>query len=139
MIEAAIFDMDGLLVDSEPFWAQAEIEVFGSVGMQMTPDMPKETMGLRIEEVVQYWYERFPWEKMSREDVAARLVDRVIELINERGELLPGAREAIGFFVERKIPLAIASSALTPVIHAVKHAVWYRSIKKKIPSKLDFF
>jgi sugar-phosphatase len=119
MIQAAIFDMDGLLVDSEPFWAQAEMEVFGSVGLQMTPDMPKQTMGLRIDEVVRYWYERHPWKAPSQEDIANALVQRVIGLIVEDGRLLPGAREAIDFFVARQIPLAIASSALTPVIASV--------------------
>ena len=37
-LQAIIFDMDGLLVDTEPVWEEAETEVFGAYGVQVTPD-----------------------------------------------------------------------------------------------------
>jgi sugar-phosphatase len=39
MLEAIIFDMDGLLIDSEPFWQQAEMEVFAEVGLYLNSDL----------------------------------------------------------------------------------------------------
>jgi sugar-phosphatase len=36
MIDAVIFDMDGVLMDSEPFWQEAEIEIFATVGINLT-------------------------------------------------------------------------------------------------------
>ena len=61
MIEAAIFDMDGLIVDSEPLWQEAEIEVFAEVGVRLTRAQCTETKGRRVDETIAYWYERRPW------------------------------------------------------------------------------
>ena len=55
-IEAVIFDLDGLLIDSEPFWRQAEIEVFGSLGLDLTETDVRQTMGLRIDDAVRHWW-----------------------------------------------------------------------------------
>lgn len=41
--DAAIFDMDGLLIDSEPFWKRAERESFAEVGIHITEEMSKVT------------------------------------------------------------------------------------------------
>ena len=46
-VAAAIFDMDGLLIDSEPAWREAEIEAFAEVGVTLTDAMCRETTGLR--------------------------------------------------------------------------------------------
>lgn len=54
MLEAIIFDMDGLLIDSEPFWQQAEMEIFANVGLHLNSELCQQTMGLRIDEVVNY-------------------------------------------------------------------------------------
>ena len=54
--EACIFDMDGVLLDSEPFWRQAEREKFGQVGLHLSEEDCMETMGVRIDELVEYRY-----------------------------------------------------------------------------------
>ena len=51
-IEAVIFDMDGVLIDSEELWREAEAAVFRSVGIPMTAEDGRQTMGLRSDEVV---------------------------------------------------------------------------------------
>ena len=53
MIKAAIFDMDGVLIDSEPLWQEAEMKVFAQLGIELTTEMCCETMGMRTDEVVQ--------------------------------------------------------------------------------------
>ena len=60
-MKAVIFDMDGLLIDSEPLWRRAEIEVFESVGLRLTEEDCEQTTGLRTDEIVGYWYDRRPW------------------------------------------------------------------------------
>jgi sugar-phosphatase len=56
MIKAVIFDMDGLLIDSEPLWEEAEIKTFREVGVPLTKKKSIETMGLRVDEVVEHWF-----------------------------------------------------------------------------------
>ena len=65
MIDAVIFDMDGLLIDSEPLWETAEMEAFPALGVPLTPELKKRTTGLRSAEIVQYWYDRYPWSAPS--------------------------------------------------------------------------
>ena len=52
--EAVIFDMDGVLIDSEPVWKIAMEGVFRSVGCPLTKEDFQKTVGLRIDEVVAY-------------------------------------------------------------------------------------
>ena len=66
MIEAAIFDMDGLLIDSEPFWVESEKKVFATVGFELTDEMCLQTFGMRIQEVIPYWYNYQPWDKSQK-------------------------------------------------------------------------
>jgi HAD superfamily hydrolase (TIGR01509 family) len=119
MIEAVIFDMDGVLIDSEPFWREAEIAVFQQVDVQLTNAMCLQTKGLRIDEVVAYWYRRQPWETLSQSQIAEDIVAEVIRLIQTQGEMLGGVREAVAYFKEREMQVALASSSAYRIIHAV--------------------
>lgn len=114
-----IFDMDGVLIDSEPLWRRAEIEVFGTVGVALTEADCMRTTGLRIDEVVAFWHRQQPWAEPAVTEVAARIVTRVIELVRAEGEPLPGAVAALDFFAARGLPLGLASSSPLRLIEAV--------------------
>ena len=111
--------MDGLLIDSEPLWRLAERRVFGAVGLELSDAQCMETMGLRTDEVVAYWYERRPWSGPSPEAVERRLIGTVSELIGERGEPLPGVEETLGLLFGAGFRLALASSSPPSLIDAV--------------------
>lgn len=111
--------MDGLLIDSEPLWQDAEIEIFGALGVPLTRAMCRQTMGLRIDEVVAYWWARFRWAGPDQATVVEAVVDKVASLIRERGRVLPGVEETIAFVRQRVGAMAIASSSTTEVIKAV--------------------
>ena len=119
-MRTAIFDMDGLLIDSEPLWRSAEIAVFGSLGIRLTEDLCRQTMGLRIDEVVRYWHRQAPWNGPSREQVAEQVLDAVQCLIIEHGSLMEGARDTIADLYAQDAKLAIASSS---PLHLIKTVV----------------
>ncbi len=110
MIKAIIFDMDGVIIDSEPFWQQAEVEVFNRFGIPVTYEMAASTMGLRIDLVVQHWFEHYTCEA-SVDELANAILDRVAELVAEKGQSLPGLTQAIELIRSRQLPLGLATSS----------------------------
>lgn len=119
MIKAVILDMDGLLIDSEPIWEEAEVLCFAKVGVPLTSEMTKRTMGLRVDEVVQYWFTRYPWKEITQKEVKTEIVEKVIELVKEKGIARKGVNELIAMLKRKNFPLAIASSSQTEIINAV--------------------
>lgn len=103
--------MDGLLIDSEPLWQEAEINVFRSVGVPLTRELCRETVGVRLDEVVRHWYEKFPWHTEPVEVVEARILEEVSRLIVSRGKPMPGVWETIDLLSAAKYELAVASSS----------------------------
>lgn len=122
-LQACIFDMDGVLLDSEPFWRQAEIEVFATVGLDLTEQDCMETMGVRIDEVVALRHSQKPWSSPSCPNVAEQIVERVAELIQTRGRPLEGVHEALEFLQGKGLPLALASSSSSRLIRATLDAL----------------
>ncbi len=119
MIKAVIFDMDGLLIDSEPLWRKAESKVFNQSGIPLTLDNCRETAGLRIDEVVDYWESKYSFEGLVKEKIVSDILEEVIGLIKSEGEAMSGVDKIISLFESQKIPLAIASSSPMNVISAV--------------------
>jgi sugar-phosphatase len=118
-MRAAIFDMDGLLIDSEPLWRRAEREVFATVGLELTEEDGEATMGMRTDEVVGWWYRRRPWLSPPPSVVEAAIVDRVVELIRSEGKALPGVEHALDACRRLGLRLALASSSSTGLIDVV--------------------
>lgn len=119
MLQAVIFDMDGVLLDSEPFWQESLIVTFAEVGLQLTHEMCLTTMGWRIDEVVAYWQRQHAGIDCPPEVLEDRIIAGVVERILLRGAAKPGVAHALGFFRNRGLPLALASSSAYRVIRAV--------------------
>lgn len=111
MINAVIFDMDGLLLDSEDFWQQAEYETFSSLGVPLEPADTAKTLGWRCDYVVQYWYHIFAWQGPTPAEVADIIINKVIAMIVKQGKLMPGAREALKLCKSLNLPIALATSS----------------------------
>ena len=119
MINTIIFDMDGLLIDSEPFWRIAETEVFATVGIQLTHEMCLQTMGMRTQEMVQFWYNRQPWENKSIPEIQEMIIARLVELIHRDGQLFDGVINLLDDCYRKNINMAICSSSDLKIIKGV--------------------
>jgi HAD superfamily hydrolase (TIGR01509 family) len=108
-IAATLFDMDGLLIDSEVLWHKAEVEIFGALGLPLYESENRSTKGVFVNEVVDDWYARYPWSGPTADEVVELLLERVGSLVETEGRLLPGALRAIDLTAERG-PIALASS-----------------------------
>jgi sugar-phosphatase len=117
--EAVIFDMDGVLIDSEPLWKIAMEDVFKSVGCNLTRKDFQKTVGLRIDEVISYWFEHSPWESVSKDEVERKIVLRMIELITENGSPLIGVIETLTFLKENGLKIGLATSSYSVLINTV--------------------
>jgi HAD superfamily hydrolase (TIGR01509 family) len=118
-IEAVVFDMDGVLVDSEPIWRAVERQVFAGVGIEVTEEDLKATMGVRVADVVDRWHRRHPWDRPSRREVTERIVEEVSRAIERNGALNAGAQRAVDHVAGLGLRLALASSSPMPLIRAV--------------------
>jgi HAD superfamily hydrolase (TIGR01509 family) len=113
-----IYDMDGLIIDSEPFWREAEIKVFKTVGLHLTDDDCKATTGFRFDEVVDYWYHRHPWTGKSLEQVAEEVIEEMEHSITHKAIEMAGVHASLEFFKSKGLKMAVASSSAMRLIKA---------------------
>lgn len=118
-IDAVIYDMDGVIIDSEPLWREAEKITFKTVGLHFTDDMCRETMGMRLYEVVEYWYDKLGWEEKSLKQIEEELLATVTHLIIEKGEAMDGVYSSLEYFKNKGVKLALASSSAMSLIETV--------------------
>lgn len=85
----------------------------------MLESSSQQTMGLRIDEVVNYWYQRHPWQGISQADIAQQIVQRVVELIQTKGVARKGVYSLLEYLTGTNLPLALASSSDFILIEAV--------------------
>ncbi|WP_281662292.1 MULTISPECIES: hexitol phosphatase HxpB [Halomonadaceae] len=116
---AVIFDMDGLLIDSEPFWTKAERMVFSSVGVELSDSLCRETAAMTTREVTEFWYRRFPWKHRSIKDVENDVIDCVDELIRKHGEPMPGAQQIVSYFYSRNFRVGLSTNSPYLLINTV--------------------
>jgi HAD superfamily hydrolase (TIGR01509 family) len=114
VIEAVVFDLDGVLVDTEEVWDEARRQIAEERGGRWRDDAQRAMMGMSSQEWSKYMHEEIgvpdPPEQISDE-----VVRRLSALYRERLPLIPGGLEAVRRLVA-STPLAIASSSNRPII-----------------------
>ena len=116
-ISAVIFDMDGLIIDSEPLWKIAEIETFKELGFDFTIEMCALTTGMRIDEVVEFWRKKLKWQSFTNAEIIDKIQNKMIKLIQEKGKLLPGIIELLNLLKANDVLIALASSSSMSLIN----------------------
>lgn len=116
--DLVIYDMDGLLIDSEPFWRQAEIKVFGTVGLKLSEQDCIETTGYRFDEVVEHWWQRQQWTGKTKEQIHDEVIDEMENAITHHAKPMEGVNASLDFFKKQDVKLALASSSAMRLIKA---------------------
>ena len=117
MIEAVVFDLDGVLIDSEPVWERVRRELVAEHGGEWAQDAQHRLMGMSTQEWARYLSEDLG-VGLPPADVAAVVIDRMAARYREHLPLLPCAVEAVRRLAARW-PLALASSAPAVLIDTV--------------------
>jgi HAD superfamily hydrolase (TIGR01509 family) len=116
-VGAVIFDLDGVLIDSEGVWNEARREVSEQHGGRWPAEAQEAMMGMSSTEWSAYMRDQLGVE-LSAQEISDVVVARLLDLYREHLPLLPGARETVSAFA-REWPLALASSANRPIIDLV--------------------
>ncbi|TPV95258.1 MAG: hexitol phosphatase HxpB [Myxococcales bacterium FL481] len=119
MPDAIIFDMDGVLVDSEPLWRRAEKQVFATERIALTDEMCMQTMGWRLSEVVVHWLAVFDRPVARAPSLEAAIVDALCDLVGREGTAMPGVEQALELARRRNVAVALASSSAQRIIDTV--------------------
>ncbi|MDO9511000.1 MAG: hexitol phosphatase HxpB [Bacteroidales bacterium] len=127
MIKAAIFDLDGLLINSEPLWESAETNVFARYNIEVTPEICQKVKGFRVDESVVHILKMFKNNDLNPDLIERQIMDEVKELILTHGKALPGSSYILHFFESRKIPIALASSSKMEIIEAALERLGLRN------------
>ena len=118
-MKTIIFDMDGILINSEPLWKIAEIEAFAKVGLNTTATDFSESVGLRIDEVVQLWHDKIKWTNKTVKEVEDDIVTCVIREIHTQGEEMPGVTKLLKSLKLKGYKIGLATSSYQRIIDAV--------------------
>ncbi|HVV29264.1 MAG TPA: HAD family phosphatase [Mycobacteriales bacterium] len=118
---AVLWDMDGLLVDTEPLWTVAEQELFRRWGRPFTPAMKASIVGNRLDRAVPMMIEFGgpPAAGESVAEISAWLLSRMVELFDGHVVLMPGAADLLDELAAARVPQALVSSSYRVLVDAV--------------------
>ncbi|BFG71728.1 hexitol phosphatase HxpB [Sediminibacterium sp. KACHI17] len=122
-LNTVIFDIDGLLIDSEPLWNEAATELFQQYGVNMTEEQYKSTTGLRTKEFVQWWFQYFNIGESEMKRAEQKIVELVLDKIEKKGKIMPGVDYIFDFFQRKSFKIGLATSSPPSLIDLVVQIV----------------
>ena len=118
---AVLWDMDGLLVDSEPIWTVAEVELAAALGGVWTDEIKAAVVGTRLEvsvPTILRWYDVEPTPARVS-GTSAWLLHRVAELYSGALPARAGVCELLAALREEGVPMALVSSSFRVLVDAM--------------------
>jgi HAD superfamily hydrolase (TIGR01509 family) len=116
--DTAIFDMDGLLVDSEPLWHEAAVEAMQAYGVRIDAEAYAGTVGLRTKEFLHHWFEVYGIDMAHAVDTETDITSRVTDKLRLRGRLMPGAEAAVRLLRQEGMRIGLATSSPLSLVEA---------------------
>lgn len=134
MIKAVIFDLDGLLVDSEPLWFRARSELFQRFNLVWTDDDQERLMGVSTSFWIEYMSEKLQ-RKISSKVIEEGILNKMVSYYHAGDvTLMPGAQNALEFCYSR-YKLGLASGSPRKLIEAaLTGANWSRYFAEVLSS-----
>ncbi|MFT3935790.1 MAG: hexitol phosphatase HxpB [Chitinophagaceae bacterium] len=117
--KAIIFDMDGVIIDSEKLWKQAEQEVFSSLGVIVSDEHTEITKSMTTAAVTKFWFDKFPWQHISLQAAEQKVIARVIELISTEHCEIHGVKAFIERLKAKGYKIGLATNSPNNIIPPV--------------------
>ncbi|MCG7299030.1 HAD family phosphatase [Brevibacterium sp. ACRRH] len=115
--DAVLWDMDGTLVDTEPYWMAAETELMAAHGLEWTHEQAMLMVGNELTTSADIM--RSFGLPLATDEVVKTLLRGVIERVRESIPFRPGAQELIGSLADAHVPMALVTMSYRPLAQAV--------------------
>lgn len=125
--EGVIFDIDGLLINSEPLWNKAATEIFRQYGILLTEQQYALTTGLRSKEFVAHWLYTHQIPSTEFDRAEQRIIDLAIRLIDQEATVMPGVEHIFQFFLQKNFKIGLATSSPLQLIELIKDKLGIRN------------
>jgi HAD superfamily hydrolase (TIGR01509 family) len=136
MAEAVVFDMDGIIIDSESLWRIAMVKVFNASGLPVDEVACAQTTGMRIDEVIKHWNKEHPFTNDELK-VQLHIEEELCELIRNEGKAMPGFMKAIELIKKQGKKVALATSSSERLINCVLDTLSVRNYFRHAQSAQD--
>ena len=118
-LDTVIFDMDGLLIDSEPLWKEAAEEVLERWQIRLSEEQYHQSTGLGTKPFLEKWMKPLQPTAQLLATTEDEIVASVVEKVRLKADPLPGVHEIFSLFKSRNFKIGLATSSPFALIRVV--------------------